>query len=161
MKSLLSKGKLVAILRNEEKWEILLFLNENLEFQRFSYDKSINCLLKEISNYYHRSILDDRKIISKQYGYDQKVPMMINANDLLLFPTRSLENKHCVLLNYYCIHEYKKKDKNTLIEFCIPYNNSKIILNERLLVKCDIRTIKNQILRCIKINDTLKQRNVI
>lgn len=161
MKSLLSRGKIVAILRNEGKNEILLFLNEDCKLQRFYYEKSINCLFKELSNYYHRSILEDRKIISKEYGYDQKVPMIINANDLLLFPTKSIENTNCVLLNYYCINEYKKKDKNTLIEFCIPYNNSKIILNEKLLVNCDIRTIKHQISRCVTINNTLKQRNII
>ena len=160
MISLLSKGNLVAILRNEEKWEILICLNESLKIERFVYEKSINRLLKELSNYYHRSIIDDKKILSEEYGIKQKVPMLIHPNHLLLFQTTSLNHPKCTIFNYFCIHKYKKIEKNTLLELCIPYKNNKIIIDEKILISCDIRTIHNQMKRCFEIDKVVKERYI-
>lgn len=160
MISLLSKGNLLAILRNEEKWEILISLNDSFKVEKYTYGKSINKLLKELANYYHRAFIEERKIICSQYGFQKKVPILINSN-IMLFQTRSLDHPKCILLNYFCINKFQKNGKNTYIDFCIPYKNKKILIDDGILIPSDVRTIRDQFKRCLKIENTLKERNVI
>ena len=161
MISLLSKGNLLAVLRNEEKWEILISLNDSFKIERFIYNKSINKLLKELACYYHRSFIEERKIMSEQYDFQQKIPILINPGNILLFQTRSLDHSQCILLNYYCINKYKKVNDNIYIDFCVPFKNKKIILNDGIYIHIDRRTIDNQYKRCQRIENTLKERNII
>ena len=161
MNSLLSKGKLVAILRNEGKWELLVSLYDSFKIERFSYKKSINKLLKELSSYYHCNIIENKKLISDLYGIKQKVPILIQPNNILLFQTTSFDHPKCILLNYFYIHKYRKMNNYTYVDFCVPYKNTKIILNDGIYIPCDRRTIHNQFKRCLEIEKTLRERNII
>lgn len=75
-------------------------------------------IIKENCEYYG-STFEGRIINSKkQLGMCYKLPLIIDGhNEIIMFPTISYDNEECCWIALKNIHQYCKKDNNTIINF--------------------------------------------
>lgn len=110
-------------------------------------------VIEKIMMCYHRSIIGNEKQTKKLFMFRQKVPVFIDLNRFLFFPTLSKKDKECCWINYYCVSNIKKKKERTLVSFC-DYSVIEDKPSFLYEYECpiDIRVIRKQMKRCYQIH---------
>lgn len=91
--------------------------------------------------------------VKKILGANYKVPVIVEeSSDLIFFPIASPEDKHCVWLSLKWIKDVYEKNGTTYVEF----KNGK-----RIICKCSVASIKNQIMRASRLNTLLNERKKV
>lgn len=89
----------------------------------------------------------------KILGANYKVPVIVEeSSDLIFFSIASPEDKHCVWLSLKWIKDVYEKNGTTYVEF----KNGK-----RIICKCSVASIKNQIMRASRLNTLLNERKKV
>lgn len=144
-------NNIFVIIGREDGCEIVYTVNSQVRVKRFSCKASK--MIYRLAHSYYRPLLPTMRLIGKTYGYHQKIPVLIEFNQLLLFPTISMKDPCCCWINYYCVADFKGNKGETSIFFydhCIVKKEHAVRL--RYVLQADKRVIRAQMKRCHEIH---------
>lgn len=154
-------NNILLVVGNEKGCEIFFTLDHDL-YKVFAPVHSTK-VIEMILGYYYRSLEGNIKQIQNSFNFNQKVPVFIDVNRMLFFPTITKNNRECCWINYYCISSVRKSKRNTIIKF---YDHSFLNPHSEVLFEYEfpfeVRSIRNQMKRCEMIhkNFILQTRNL-
>lgn len=144
-------NNIFMIIGREDGCEIIYTLNSQISVKRSRCKASK--MIYGLAHSYYRPLLPTMKLIGKKHGYHQKIPVLIEYNRLLLFPTISMKDPCCCWINYYCVEDFKGNEGKTSILFydhCIVQNEHAVKLY--YVLQADKRVIRAQMKRCYEIH---------
>lgn len=142
------------IIGSEDGCEIIYSHDHQVKIKKSSSKASK--MIYGLAHSYYRPVLSTMKLIEEKHGYHQKIPVLIEFDRLLLFPTVSMKDPSCCWVNYYCVADVKGTKKKTQLSF---YDHN--ILDERRKVcfsyalNVDKRVITRQMKRCQEIHSRM------
>lgn len=139
----INKGTLALIPVNENITQVVEF--DNNFFVGCSANKIIDTSCRSFGSTYVGRIEGTKALL----GINYKAPIIISeANNIIFFPTSSPRGGNCCWLALNNINDFKKEDKNTIINFI---NNKEIKLNISSFV------IENQIYKATMLESKLRK----
>ena len=119
-------------------------------------------MIYQMARAHYRPVMPTVNLIKKMYGYSQKVPVLIEYNRILFFPTISMRDPSCCWINYYCVTDIKGNKEKTEITFC-EYSivQRKHAQQWSCVLPIDKRVIKKQMKRCHEIHSCFKGDKII
>lgn len=131
---------------------IIHYIEDHHVMKKQVHDESVVIMEKLLHAFYH-TFESNQYLVYRQHGYYQKVPLLIDFNKYLFFPTHGRKEKLCCWINYYCIEKIKKTADGTQIQFTNHYlmNNGKM---SEMILDVDIRVLRKQMQRCKMIHES-------
>lgn len=122
--------------------------------------------LQEYAAFYHHTIEDSQKMIRKRYKFNQKVPVFIEKDRSLFFPTTSKTQRECCWVNYYAVARISKQQDHSKILFHELNKKFHFTVHSKIplalqrdefevVFDLDVRILKKQMKRCTQIAQDL------
>lgn len=126
--------------------------------------------LRLYAAFYHHSIEDGQKMIRKRYQFNQKIPVLIEKDRSLFFPTASKNQWDCCWINYYAVSQVHKRGNGCVIQFHELGKKYRFTVHDVLDIAIrehefeeelalDARIIRKQLQRCRQIDEDLREEN--
>lgn len=102
-------------------------------------------MIDGLCEYYHTSLKTASQYIKEKHNFSQKVPIYLG--DQVYFPTQGQKDPGA-WINYNFVSDTKKiNDYETCIYFK-SFRPTKASKEDKIMLGCNIRVIKNQLVRC-------------
>lgn len=148
-------NNILMIIGRKNGSEIVYTVDHKVKVQK-SKCKSTH-LVFELGNIYHRPALATMKLIKGKYGYHQKIPIIVEMNRFLFFPTISYKDEECCWINYYCVCGLEKVKDGTIISFYDHTLIGNIHINYQHKLFVDKRVLVKQMKRCHEIHKSYQK----
>lgn len=135
---------IIPIKQNESK----IIEEENT----FMVKKSTSEIINDSCKYFGSSFLGRREGTKALMGVSYKAPIIIEeTKSIIFFPTSSPRFDNCAWISLNHIHDYLRKDGNSLVHF----KNG-----EALELDISYGSLENQVLRATRLESILRHRKV-
>lgn len=135
---------IIPIRQNESK----IIEEENT----FIVKKSTNEIINDSCKYFGSSFLGRREGTKALMGVSYKAPIIIEeTKSIIFFPTSSPRFDNCTWISLNHIHDYLRRDGNSLVHF----KNG-----EELELDISYGSLENQVLRATRLESILRHRKV-
>ncbi|WP_294561104.1 competence protein ComK [uncultured Traorella sp.] len=156
----MSMTHIFMIMGNENGCEIIYTQNHEVKIMKSKC--RVNKMVYQMAHAYYRPVLPTLKLIKKIHGYSQKVPVLIEYDRLLLFPTISMKDPSCCWINYYCVADIKgNKEKTTIFFGEYSIVQKKYTQCWSCVLPIDKRVIRKQLQRCHEIHSQFRKDRII
>ncbi len=127
--------------------------------------------LKMYAAHYHHSIEDSQRLLRRRYKFYQKVPVFIEKDRSLFFPTASALQWDCCWINYYAVRQIRKARHQSVVYFQeigkkYQFSVRELINNAakeskfEAIFDLDVRILRKQMDRCHKIVEDLQWKDM-
>lgn len=139
--------------------DIAIVEKQQFKIVRSSY-KATEFIFK-LSKIHFRPAKEMIQMIGDTYKFSQKVPILIENNQFLFFPTISMKDKECCWINYYCIFCLRRMQNGTKVFFKeYSVGMPKPFKTYVVPFELDKRIFVNQMKRCMMIHEEYNQQNI-
>ncbi len=98
-------------------WGCEIYYWADNEMRKVMTERKAFAVIEKMLFFYNKTFEGNVKQISKKFGFTQKVPIFMEENRYLFFPTLSAKDPQCCWVNYYCVEKMKRHGKETILDF--------------------------------------------